>query len=155
MATALVAPIIITMRPFAKDFNTGFGLGGEIVAAYGISRADATGAQKSGGGSRNGVSFGSRIASRFGLASSKGGSMGGSALRSMRGDHERKGDDMALSDMKRLDMRSSPAETSESVKGLTRDVIMQTTDVEIQYEDSHYTRGNSEEDKIHRGGDRW
>jgi hypothetical protein len=155
MATALAAPTIITMRPFAKDFNTGFGLGGEVVAAYGMSRADATGAAKSSNGSRNGISLGSRIANRFGLASSRGGSMGRSALRSMRGDQERKTDDMVLGDMRRIDVRSSPAETSESVKGLTRDIIMQTTDVEVQYEDSHYTRGNSEEDRIHRGGDRW
>lgn len=63
MAYSLSVATIITLRPFAKDFYTGFGLGGETVAHFGTTHPASYG----------GGTSGSNGASRF-VTSAKGGS---------------------------------------------------------------------------------
>ena len=151
MAASLSAPVIITLRPFAKDFNTNFGQGAEVIATYGVSKGYGSGAMKSSDSSTQ-RGLGSKIANRLGLSSNGGRSAGPSALRSGRSEKVGNGSDMNMEGFQRRDARSL-RETSESVKGLTRDVITQTTEFEVQYEESHGKEG-SEEGRSSRGHDR-
>ena len=122
----------MTLRPFAKDFNTGFGHGGEAITQYGISKANTSGAVKS-SASRG---LGSRLADRLG-GSSKGGSMGNSAMRSRNEKDRSAGGVVDLEDMRHRRDTKAPRERTESVKRLTDDVIMQTIDYKVEYEDAN------------------
>lgn len=129
MAASLSATFLIQLRPFAKEFDTGFGLGGEEIAAYGITNASRNAALKS-SGSRG---LGSRIAGSLGF-SGGGGSMGNSGLRS-RNEKPVSGGDVNLEDMRNRRDMETPKEASESVRGLTEDVIVQTIDYRVDYEE--------------------
>ena len=55
---SLAAATLMTLRPFTRDFNTGFGLGGDIVANYGasgytVSNANSRFNNSGGGESKN------------------------------------------------------------------------------------------------------
>ncbi|MCJ1231161.1 hypothetical protein MMC12_007837 [Toensbergia leucococca] len=64
MTVSLAAATLMTLRPFTKDFNTGFGLGGDAVGNYGASGYDNNGYM---------ASSGSNAVDNSRLGSSKGG----------------------------------------------------------------------------------
>jgi hypothetical protein len=129
--TSIMTACIPSIKRFLTDIQSG-------LMAAGISEYyehTHTGG-KSGYGTATyakGTSLGSKLASRLGVSSvSK--SPSNSALRS-RVDKDSRGKyDMDLEDIRRD--TKQPRETTESVKGLTDDVIMHTIDYRVEYEDN-------------------
>jgi hypothetical protein len=152
MMVSVSTNVIITLRPFAKDFNTSFGQGGGATVAYGISKAYGG---NSGGGVKsssrnNDRGLGSITANRLGL-SSKSGSMGKSGPRSW-GAEKAGADGVELEGWRKSSYKKAERrmlETSDSSKDLTGDVITQTIDYQVEYEEK------SEEGERSRGSERW
>lgn len=153
MMMSVSTNVIITLRPFAKELNTSFGQGGGAIIAYGLS--SAYGGISGGGGEgaksssrSNDRGFGSIIADRLGL-SSRGGGMGKSAGRSS----EPGADWVGLEDWKKSSRNNRAerrmVETSDSSRDLTGDVIRQTVDYHVEYEEK------SEDGERSRGAERW
>ena len=139
MVVSVSTNIVITLRPFAKDLNTNFGQGGGAIVAYGMSKANDN---SSGGGMKsssrsNDRGIGSKIATRLGLSSRGGSTTGNSGLRSW-GTEKARGDVVDLEDWRKGNYKKGDkkmVEKSESVKDLTRDIITQTTDFQVEYEE--------------------
>lgn len=139
LMASLSATVMINLRPITKEMNTNFGQIGGAVTAHGLTNQYAS----SGGGLRSGTratayAAGSKIASRMGLSSGGGSAVMESATRS--GNREK--DAIGLVDMEHSRVwnphrgHKATVETSESVKGLTRDVITHTIDFQVEYEDT-------------------
>jgi hypothetical protein len=153
MMASVLTNVIITLRPFAKDLNTNFGQGGGAIVAYGMSKgygaSSGGGVKSSSRSSDRGI--GSAIATRLGLSSKGGSVMGNSGLRSW-GAEKTGADGVDLPDWRKGNHNSGlrrMVATSDSSKDLTGDVITQTIDYQVEYEDK------SEEGEGIRAGERW
>jgi hypothetical protein len=140
MACSLSTGVLITLKPFTKALHTGFGMGGDAVRQYGSSKAtsnsytdDSKGKRK---GSGPGSSLDSRIPDRLGL-SSKGSGVAALVLHTINDQDQT--EEVDMEDMTHTrscrDMEQA-REKSENVTELTTDdVILQTIDYQVEYED--------------------
>ena len=154
MIASVSTNIIIALRPFTKDLNTNFGQGGGAIVAYGMSKAQESSA--GGGGMKsfsesNGGGIGSKIASRLRLSRKGSSFTGNSGLKSW-GTEKPGADGVDLEDWRRSKQSKGDrtiVESSESVKDLTRDVITQTTEFHVEYEDSSEGGRSRETERFH------
>ncbi|RMZ80875.1 hypothetical protein DV737_g2756, partial [Chaetothyriales sp. CBS 132003] len=123
MTSSLSATVILTLRPFAKEFDTGFGGGRETFAAYGYSNSNSNNNTLNSNCSTV-ASTGSRIASKFKLSSRKNSALPG---------HQDSGG-VPLGDLQQM-ANDQPSEPVGSGKTQTSDLIKQTIDCKVEYED--------------------
>jgi hypothetical protein len=154
LAMSFITACIPSIKRFLADIQSGL-MGVNISEPYELTHSGgkyATGTQA--GIYGKGTSLGSKVASRLGVTSITAGgrSANVSALRS-RGEKDpnnlgsqvERGVYLDTDNYNGRDIRgrrNDVHETSESVKGLTDDVIMQTIDYKVEYEDGQGTEGS-------------
>lgn len=138
LMASLSATVMINLRPFTKEMNTNFGQIGGAVTAYGLTNQNASGGGNSRSVTRASVrAAGSKIASRVGLSSGGPSALMESVTRSGARDQ----DASDSTEMEGLKLwgpgrgHKTTVETSESVRGLTMDVITRRVDFHVEFED--------------------
>lgn len=141
---SIITACIPSIKRFLADIQSGL-MGVNISEPYELTHSGGKATQLRYG---QGTGLGSKIATRLGMSAGK--SQSNSAIRS-RGEKDQR--DVDLEDMRytrganlhpghvgnnaRAHSNRNMRETSESVKGLTDDVIMQTIDYKVEYEDGN------------------
>ena len=128
---SIITACIPSIKRFLADIQSGL-MGVNISEQYEVSHSGGKATFISYG---KGTGLGTKLASRLGMTTNK--SMNNSGLRSRA---EKDPDTIDLEEMRRnrTNIRGGkePRERTESVKGLTDDVIMQTIDYKVEYEDN-------------------
>lgn len=152
LSMSFITACIPSIKRFLADIQSGL-MGVNISEPYELTHSGGKYADGTRRGTYgNGTSFGSKVATRLGVTSiSAGGkSPNVSALRS-RGEKDPRSLGSEVERGVYLDTdgyagsrgrRNDASDTSESVKGLTDDVIMQTIDYKVEYEDGAGTEGS-------------
>jgi hypothetical protein len=141
---SIITACIPSIKRFLADIQSGL-MGVNISEPYELTHTGGKGTYIDYG---KGTGIGSKIATRLGISTTKSGSNSGSRSR---GEKDQRGVDLedmrynrsvnlrpsGLDGSARVHSNRNLRETSESVKGLTDDVIMQTIDYKVEYEDGH------------------
>jgi hypothetical protein len=161
LAMSFITACIPSIKRFLADIQSGL-MGVNISEPYELTHSGGKNASTQAGTYGKGTSLGSKVASRLGVTSITAGgrSANASALRS-RGEKDSSNLGSQVERGGYLDTdyngreirgrRNDGHETSESVKGLTDDVIMQTIDYKVEYEDGQGTEGSIGERSSSRG----